>query len=154
MSIITIPKSASVGLFSARQTTSQSVAASSLTTCIFDGEIIDSRNQYNNTTGVFTCSTPGYWQFNTALRIISTTVMTNVFMQVTHNSTGYRTQQVVDASSTCTAVGLTGSLILFLANSDTVQVQGFVVTSGTPSFNFAGSGVFSSIFSGYLIAAV
>lgn len=153
MSILTIPNSISVGLFSARMAVSQSVTASTLTTAVFDGELFDTRNQYNNSTGIFTCSVPGYWQFNSCLRMSSTTAITNAILQITHNSTGYRTQQTIDPSSTCTTFGLSASIILQLAASDTVQIQGFAATSGTLTFAIVGGGLFASVFSGYLVAS-
>lgn len=153
MGLITLPNSVSQGIFLARMTASQSVTSGTLTTAIFDGEVFDTRNQYNNTTGVFTCSVPGYWQFNAFLRITSSAPITNGLLQLTHNTTGYRTQQTIDSSSTATTYGFSTSTVILLAANDTVQVQGQATTTGTMSFAFIGSGIFTSALSGFLIAA-
>lgn len=152
MSILTIPNSISIGLFSARMTVAQSVTPSTVTTAIFDNEIIDSRNQYNHTSGVFTCSVPGYWQFNTFLRFSSTASITSCYLQIAHNSNNYRGQQVFDASNTATTYVQNMAVVILLSAGDTVQVQGLGATTGTLSYSLI-AGTFPSVFSGYLIAA-
>jgi hypothetical protein len=139
------------GLFLARLNTAQSIANSTMVTVIFDNEVIDGRNQYNNATGVFTCSLAGYWQFNTYVRISATASITNAILQITHNSQGYRGQQIFDPSATATAYGLSMGIVIPLSVGDTVQVQGFSGTVGTSTYPLL-AGVYPTAFSGYLVA--
>lgn len=141
------------GLFLGRLVTAQTIPNATLTTVIFGDEVMDGRNQYNPATGVFTCSLSGYWQFNTYLRIASTAALTNALVQITHNTMGYRGQQVIDSAASATTYGLSMGIVIPLVVGDTIHVQGFAVSTGQITYPLLAS-IYPTAFSGHLVAAI
>lgn len=147
-----ITSSVANGLFISRLATSQPITSGVATTVIFGNKIIDSRNQYNPTTGIFTCQIAGYWQFIFFARVTSTSAMSACYYQLVHNNTTtYRVGEVSGATDTKTTVALTGKASLLLAEGDTVRAQIGVNSAGTISLAALANFV-TGEFSGCLIA--
>jgi hypothetical protein len=107
-----------------RITTAQSLANNTLTTVIFNGEVTDTHGQYNNATGIFTCSIPGFYNFNTNIRLVASgTTITSCALMFLRNGTLEIRGNEFSAGLAATVVSLSMSYAALLAANDTVAVR-------------------------------
>jgi hypothetical protein len=148
------------GFLTDRQTSSQTLTASTVSTVVFNTEYSDNGSCYDNTTGIFTAPVTGFYEFQCGLRLqnnaTGSAVINDVFFS--HNNgasgaakcyslSGFGLGSSITASSN--AFTISGSFIIYLASTDTIRVK---VSMGT----VGGVGGFtlntSSYFSGALRA--
>ena len=107
-----------------RITTAQSIANNTLTTIVFNGEVTDTHDQYNNATGIFTCSIPGFYNFNTNIRLVASgTTITSCALMFLRNGTLEIRGNEFSAGLAATIVSLSMSYAALLAVNDTVAVR-------------------------------
>jgi hypothetical protein len=112
-----------------RASSTQSVAAGA-TTLIFNNEIKDKRDNYDNTTGVFTAPVDGTYQIETLLTIAAASGLVNSYVAVVHNNTtDYGYIPIVALSGTL-GIGV-GAITVTLAANDTLRLKS-TITGTTP----------------------
>ena len=141
--------------FSAYKTGSQSVSDAVNTKVTFDTERFDTTNAFDSSTNYrFTPQVAGYYQVNYTVRMQGGTI-TTALIKLYKNGSAYETGPI-NRVNTSSSIVITNSTLVYLNGStDYIEVYGYCdVSSGSPSFDGAGSSTDSCYFSGYLARAV
>ena len=121
--------------FRATRTGAQSVTAATWTKVVFNVETFDTASNFASNR--FTPTTAGYYQLNTVLESVSTTVTAAHYHAIYINGTRYSWMSYVngvDASGDGQWTAAGSDLIYFNGTTDYAEVYGYV-TAGTVTFN-------------------
>lgn len=93
-------------LIATRTGTDQVLVNASNTNLIFNNEVIDSANAYNNANGTFTVPYTGYYRFSLCASITGTTITTSSYVQIYNGATrlGYSGLFILSGSAAATCV--------------------------------------------------
>ena len=142
-----------VPAFSAYKTGSQSVSDAVNTKVTFDTERFDTTNAFDSSTNYrFTPQVAGYYQVNYTLRMQGGTI-TTALIKLYKNGSAYETGPI-NRENTSSSIVITNSTLVYLNGStDYIEVYGYCdVSSGSPSFDGAGSSADSCFFSASLVS--
>jgi len=122
-------------VFSARNSTNQSVTATTFTKVTLDTEDFDTNNNFAGST--FTPTIAGQYQINATLRISGTTV-TGAILAIFKNGSAFLRLFETNASIGSSDYTISGSCVLDMNGStDTIEMYGLITAVSAPNFNFA-----------------
>ena len=127
--------------FSAYQSSSQSVSATTFTKVTFDSEVFDTNSNFASST--FTPTVAGYYQINSGVSVLTAT--TRLIVAVYKNGTTYSVGNDLNSSAYATSVS---SLIYCNGSTDYLDI--YVYCAGASSLNAASSRTW---FNGALVRA-
>jgi hypothetical protein len=124
-------------VYATRITTDQTVADATATTIIFNSEAYDTKTEYDNTTGVFTVATTGYYFVDASASLTTSTDLgaAKYFrLQIAINGTPtYYSSESPTPQSTTYMPTASISRLIYLTAGDTVAVQAYQTTTKTKS---------------------
>lgn len=107
----------------------QSFSPGTFTTILFNDKLLDTHSQYNPSTGLFTCTIPGVYQFNTSVRLSTASGSLGLsFLQLQRNSLQVRGQEIPNVTGG--AIALTQSYLAQINVNDVIRIVGFASSSG------------------------
>lgn len=140
-------------MFSAYRSTDVGTADGGLYTVVYDTELFDISNNYNNATGVFTAPVTGYYQISSSAKIVGNTGTAWLWsasteLMVNGNAVDMSHLYVYDQGRFTFYIAKTSNLYLLQAG-DTVSVRASGDTQNGTNFTVAGGRAVTS-FSGFL----
>ena len=134
-------------VFSAENTTGQSITSTTWTKVTLGSELFDTNNNFSSSR--FTATVAGYYQFNGCIRCAGSS-LTGIVVSLYKNGSivGYGNAL---QSSVAPDNSINVSEIIYLAVNDYVELYGFIIGT-SPSFAYAAAGA-NARFSGALVRA-
>lgn len=103
----------------ARGTSTQTAAGGA--TVVFNNQVQDNRNAYDDTTGIFTAPQDGVYQVSVAL-LISGTSLTAGYASIVQNATTIAELPIASMGAAATNAAATGTIDVILAVGDTIKI--------------------------------
>jgi len=136
----------SLPMFSARLLTEQNITSNSVGTVLLN-EIYDSNNWYNPSTGVFSPTTPGYYQLNATIEYRASSGLTRIIARLQDEDDVYLYGSDVLAGSSGVGRVSVSALHYFNGTSNTIELSYY----GTGTSIKVGEDL--TVFSGFLVRA-
>ena len=132
--------------FSAYNTSSQSVTASTFTKVTLDTEVFDTNSNFASSR--FTPTVAGYYQLNGVLRATGT-AMTGVIVSLYRSGSLYVYGGVIDGTTATSSQVVVSEIVYLNGSTDYVELWGYI-TATSPAFGYAANYV-NCRFSGALV---
>ena len=138
--------------FSAYSIATQNPASATVTKVIFGATLFDTNSNFNTTTGRFTPTVAGYYQFNASVSMAADSSMSAGQLYFYKNGSGGNWPSYENTSQTGTGYQGTNCSALIYCNgtTDYVEVYGQITGSGTLRYFFSSSTNHTTTFQGYL----
>ena len=142
----TVMVSGNMPAFSAYQSSTQTITATTFTKVTFTTEEFDTNNNFASST--FTPTVAGYYQLNAQVSV-GATFVTRELIAIYKNGVIYKTGTDLFPSSSATSRGIISSLVY--ANGTTDYFDVYVYVGGTGTINTVANAFYDTYFNGSLV---